>query len=607
MNRRIWLLLSTAFLAVLAITGLIGMANPASASLPAGAVPAAGSLNLNTQGAQSKGDPFVTNFNCADISSKHIDQQTNIRAGLIMQKCGFGSNATKSGDNSSAASANSGNSPRSNAGTGIGVLNQLTSPLLGGTDVDVILPDGTPPHIIQSEDMTWANGSTVVTNYNDSRSAPSCYGNLSYSTDGGSTFQHGNPSGFLCSGHGTNYGDPIVVYNAALSTWYAGDLATGCGGQGVGLWTSTDGANWSVGACAANISAGNGDRESMWADNNPSSPHYGRMYVSFNNFGVGGGALQLVYSDNGTTWSSFVTLNGAFIRDIQVTGDLQGSGRAYVAAMDEGGGGLTNRINHMYRSTDGGATWTDSVMGAAFQGPGRGVSGYFALVFSTIWRHMGWGEPAASGNNVYYDWAQCGQNVSCSGATDHGDVYFQRSTDGGVSWGTPVKLNTDSGTAMQWQPSLAATQQGAVYAGWYDERDANGGADLNCTVGSSSQGCYERFGRVSLDGGASWGADSAVSDVISPLAAQSDPNIQGTYEGDYDYVTADNNIAYDHWTDGRVIIGGASQQDVFLDKIPIQVGTPTPTVTGTPPTLTPTATRTDTPTATATPCSAGVI
>ena len=43
-----------------------------------------------------------------------------------------------------------------------------------------------------------------------------------------------------------------------------------------------------------------------------------------NDFNIGGGALRVVYSDNGTTWTP-VTLNGSFIRDNQITGDLQGA------------------------------------------------------------------------------------------------------------------------------------------------------------------------------------------------------------------------------------------------------------------------------------------
>src|SRR4029453_17620500 len=152
------------------------------------------------------------------------------------------------------------------------------------------------------------------------------------------------------------------------------------------------------------------------------------MYISFNNFGVGGGALQVVYSDNGTTWSGPVTLNGSFIRNIQVTGDLQGSGRVYVAAMNEGSGGLTTRQNIMYQSTNGGLSWTSTNAGPSFQAPRRATctqQTYFACMFSngiTIWRHMGWGQPAGSGNVVSLPYAACGNPAggACSGQTDHG-------------------------------------------------------------------------------------------------------------------------------------------------------------------------------------------
>jgi hypothetical protein len=239
----------------------------------------------------------------------------------------------------------------------------------------------------------------------------------------------------------------------------------------------------------------------------------------------------------------------------------------------------------MYRSTDGGVTWTSVNVGPALQGPGRATSGYFALAFSTIWRHMGWGEPTANGNVVSLDWAACGQNVVCSGASDHGDVYYIRSTDAGLTWGTAVKLNTDSGTAMQWQPSLAATQSGALFASWYDQREVNGGADLNCTVGSSTQNCYRRWGRISYDNGATWQADDMVGRALSPLPAQPDGAVQATYEGDYDNHSANGNTFIGGWTDGRNIISRSSQQDVFVNLVqpgPSPTASPTPTATATP-------------------------
>src|SRR5438552_3087500 len=411
-------------------------------------------------------------FDCYKINELGIDKQENLRAGLIMIACGLAE----------------GGSPSSGSGSLGNRLSQwiqklLPEPLfIGGTDLDVILPDGAYPHVNQSESMEWGGpNNTWVVNYNDSRTAPSCYSGISYSTDNGATW---HASSALCSGHGTNFGDPIVVYNPRLGMWFAGDLASGCGGQGIGLWTSPNGVTWSVGACAHNGTFD--DRESTWVDNNPSSPFYGRMYISYNDLTIGGGALYVVYSDNGTTWTP-VQLNPSFIRDVQITGDLQSSGRVYVAAMNEGGGGLTVRQNVMYRSTNGGVTWTSTNAGPGFQGPGRSNPSYFACMFNNginMWRHMGWGEPAANGNVVSLDYAACGQPTYCANATDHGDIYYIRSTDAGLTWGTPVKLNTDSGTAMQWQPSLTTTQNGTLFASWYDQREVNGGADLNCTVGS---------------------------------------------------------------------------------------------------------------------------
>ena len=533
------LLVSAGVLLALLGLGAFSASTASSAKAEQNYNPTMGSIDLSL---------LPPGFDCSQIHEKGIDKQENFRAGQIMIACGLAEGGS--------ASASSGLSQPSKFSEWIKEL--LPAPLfIGGADVDVILPDGAYPHVTQSESMSWGGpNNTWVVNYNDSRTAGSCFSGISYSTDNGATW---HASSAICSGHGTNLGDPIVVYNARLGMWFAGDLATGCptsGGQGVGLWTSPNGVTWTTGACAVNLPTNAGDRESMWVDNNPSSPFYGRMYISYNDFSTGGGALYVSYSDNGTTWTP-VQLNPSFIRDVQITGDLQGSGRVYVAAMNENGGGLTVRQNVMYRSTDGGVTWTSSNAGPGFQGPGRASPSYFACMFNngiTIWRHMGWGEPAANGNVVSLDYAACGQPTVCNNATDHGDIYYIRSTDAGLTWGTPVKLNTDSGTAMQWQPSLTATQNGTLFASWYDQREVNGGADLNCTVGSTTQNCYRRWGRVSLDNGATWLPDDMVGRALSPLPAQPDGNINPIYEGDYDYHSSFGNTAIGGWTDGRNII-----------------------------------------------------
>src|SRR5947199_9797612 len=75
------------------------------------------------------------------------------------------------------------------------------------------------------------------------------------------------------------------------------------------------------------------------------------------------------------------------------------------------------------------------------------------------------------------------------------------------------------------------------------------------------------WSRKSNDNGLSWLPDDALSDVVSPLPAQNDPNIVGSYVGDYDYGAAMMTKHVTSWADGRVAIGGSSQQDAFTDGV----------------------------------------
>jgi len=486
-----------------------------------------------------------TGIDCSQISALSLLKQDNMRAGLTLIQCG---------------------------------IVQGGSPL-AGSDIEVPGPPNIlvsnrsctgPTACTKSENMVWENGCTVVVNYNDHNG--SNYSGTSYSTSCGTTFTQILPPPFA-SGHGTNYGDPIVVYNNKLGLWFAGDLATGCGGQGIGLWTSPTGVTWSVGACAH--SGSTDDRESMWVDNDPGSAGYGRMYISFNNFAVGSGALQVVYSDNGTTWNGPITLSPSFIRDVQITGAPVSStalcssapgyyNAVFVASMDEGGGSGNPRQNVMWRSTNGGVSWTSIVMGPHFTPPFDGLcssNSYFAEM-NPIWRHMGWGEPAVGpGCVVHYVYAGHGQGV------DNGDIFYTRSTDNGSTWSSPVILNSDVPGVLyhtQWMPSLSVNGAGKVTASWYDRRSVS----TACNV-ATDPGCnYERYGRQSPDNGVTWQPDFAISSSIIPQPQQQDPGVQSCYAGDYDYDTAQSSGAYVTWTDGRRNVGGVQVQDVNLAVVP---------------------------------------
>jgi hypothetical protein len=536
-------------------------------------------------------DPLVpAGFDCFRIHELGIDKQENMRAGAIMIACGR-------------AQGGAASSP---FGAFVQVIKQLLAPLVYGTaDVDLVTGAETSPNVTQSETFTASNPDNpnqIVVAYNDSRgrnASPINISGASVSTDGGATFTR------LTAANGQSpfsntLGDPVILYNRPTGTWYTVWLDAGCGAQGLGGYKTTTPSNANSWTHFCIHTNSQDDRESGWADNNPSSAFYGRMYVSWNDFNVGGGALFVRYStDNGVSWTNArqLTSGTPFIRDVQITGDLA-TGDVYVAGMNENGGGLTTRNNLMFRSTDGGNTWTNTYTGPTFNGPGRGASGYFATMYNNpaYWRHMGWGEPAALNGVVHYVYDS--RNTATG---DAGNVFYIRSTDRGVTFSAPFQLNTNADpTKAQWQPNLSVNSTGSLFAVWYDERERTA---ASCQPSSPSTPCYRMWARRSTDNGATWLPDDAFSNVVTPLPLQPDPGIQATYAGDYDYASASPNHLH-AWVDGRVTISGSSQQDAFHDRQSVGASSPTPTPTATPtptPTPTPTTTPTPTPTPTVTP------
>jgi hypothetical protein len=258
-----------------------------------------------------------------------------------------------------------------------------------------------------------------------------------------------------------------------------------------------------------------------------------------------------------------------FIRDVQLTGLSDNvpsacatCGQVYVAGMDEGGGGLNTRQNHMFRSANCGMTWTDVIMDATrFNPPGDGLCSsnpYFAQM-NPIWRHMGWGQPGAEGTVVHYAYA-------AKGVLSSGDILYTRSTNAGLTWSTPIVLNDPETNGFQshWMPSLSVNDVGKVTVSWYDRRQATTACNLVTDPGCS----YQRFGVQSLNNGLTWGSNFAISDQVIPQPTQNDPGVSPCYAGDYDYSTALDGIAYVTWTDGRVAVGGVQVQNVEFAAVP---------------------------------------
>ena len=240
-------------------------------------------------------DPLVPpGFDCSLIDELGIDKQTNLRAGAIMIACGRAQGGAGSA-----------------VGTSLEAIKNLLAPLAyGGNDVNLITGTETYPNVTQSTTFAAGNPDNpneILVGYNDSRgrnATPINISGASLSTDGGNSFVR------LTAATGQSpfpntYGDPVVLYNRPTATWYTVWLDAGCGGQGLGGYKSTtpsdpSPASWTH-FCVHTGDAD--DRPSGWTDSNPASPFYGRMYVSWNDFNRGGGAIFVRRStDNGATW-----------------------------------------------------------------------------------------------------------------------------------------------------------------------------------------------------------------------------------------------------------------------------------------------------------------
>ena len=98
------------------------------------------------------------------------------------------------------------------------------------------------------------------------------------------------------------------------------------------------------------------------------------------------------------------------------------------------------------------------------------------------------------------------------------DVMFSRSTDGGVTWSAPVRVNDDPGTnAWQWFGTMSVAPNGRIDVIWLDTRDNPG------TYLSSLYYAY------SLDGGATWSSNERLSLAFDPHVGWPQQNKMGDY------------------------------------------------------------------------------
>ncbi len=138
-------------------------------------------------------------------------------------------------------------------------------------------------------------------------------------------------------------------------------------------------------------------------------------------------------------------------------------------------------------------------------------------------------------------------SVDRNSTPDPLDVMFVRSTDGGVNWSSPIKINDDpSTTAYQWFGTMSVAPNGRIDVIWLDTRDDPGGYNSALYYSNSK------------DGGATWSPNARLSDYFDPHVGWP----QQQKMGDYFDMVSDSNGAYLAWA---ATFNG--EQDVYYSYI----------------------------------------
>ena len=124
-------------------------------------------------------------------------------------------------------------------------------------------------------------------------------------------------------------------------------------------------------------------------------------------------------------------------------------------------------------------------------------------------------------------------SVQPSGFTNGSDVMFVRSTNGGITFSAPRRINDDPVNHAKWHwfGTLSVAPSGRIDAVWYDSRN------------SPNNVTSQLFYSFSIDGGNTWSPNVAVSNLFNPFIGY--PNQSKI--GDYITVVSDDdsaNVAY---------------------------------------------------------------
>jgi hypothetical protein len=464
-----------------------------------------------------------------------------------------------------------------------------TSQKKGGLH-NVQMNDNTNPPVPQNETSvaaSLANPLVAVAGANDY-----VFGGVTVmrTADGGNTWStvrvvpQFRGTGDFCTG-----GDPWVAYSRRDKAFYLSQLCffRSLPFSEVHLFKSIDnGQTWTPGRFASLADTNFNyatrtvdasifhDNDQVAIDNNPSSPHYGRIYVTHVKFHILPSGfsdycpVQLAYTDNVPTANP----RSAVWQHTKVVPDNPGgnglgptanqwprpvvekNGTLDIAyALEDCNTGLDTHF-HFQKSTNGGVSFMANPVqidgaGEYVDNPDPGdvlAPTSFRAPDSTS---LSYNQARGTLGFVY----QNSRNANTSGA----NISFESSADGGHHWSAMKYISiTPSGAPApedQFFPALTSLSNGTFVSIWLDRRHDPGNRDI------------ETFQGVSTNGGATW-----TNQDISTTPWNPDQGFftSGAFIGDYAGIASSTEAIYPVWTDGRntqFSVTGSGSTDIFTN------------------------------------------
>jgi hypothetical protein len=403
-----------------------------------------------------------------------------------------------------------------------------------------------------------STSNNVIVGFNDSGSCTNfCadaqhFTGWSYSTDMGASFTDGGalPDDVFPFG---DVGDPVLARdntnNIIHFVTLGQDFSTGNGPSLKCFRSTDDGVSWSSPLdCTPGMPIDDFQDKPWLTVDNFAGTGQGNAYIAWRQFSLSDpqGIRFVRSTDNGATWEpsggTLIADQGAF--NVQGAFVAVGPDHAvYVFWIDQSAGFGTPHILRGRKSTDLGVTWGPPA--DMYTYTGTNVNG--SLNLSGGFRSNGFPhaliEPAGTFENevdvTFADFDPVDGDP---------DIFWTSCGGGDITNCQTVQVNTDTGTAEQYMPTLATTNDGEnLLFTWYDYRN--------------DPFFIERWAQDWI--GSSPTPDFRVNDDPFPPIFGSDPVVNPVYMGDYDQAVADDNFFYLSFLDTTL-----GSQDVVFAKVP---------------------------------------